>query len=414
MNNSINNKLDESKNNQKIKKRRASVQLLRHKQYLSIEEDNEPHIEEANESNSNISSRYKEKDDKYKNNIKNNNNIFQSISINNNQKSLKRNNSTVSHVSNNSSNNNYNFYLQNNFNNLKNSLPIIKKYNKIYYINNNNKKSRYNIKRNNSQPFIKGNVNFKKMLSRAYLDRITSNVENIYSTITPNYLAIEPKCIMKVTYKNKIYNVKKPTFKGLSADYTFDMDKIFFKYNNHIPPKTFEFHKMAGRGKSQGSKLPSFMIGQYDRNSFITFNEKNLKMNSYENGQLKESISSFNDKKSFNYKLNEEKSKNNYDKEVQIEFENIVKKIMEKGITNNNESRRLNENNGNNTNSTNNNNSGLKIINSIPFRIKTMYKNFMSEYNRKNNQGEKVDGITFKSFKNINKKQKICKEYNDF
>ena len=137
-------------------------------------------------------------------------------------------------------------------------------------------------------------------------------------------------------------------------------------------------------------------------------------MNSYENGQLKENISSFNDKKSFNYKLNEEKSKSNYDKEVQIQFENMVKTIIEKGIANNNESRGLNDNNGNNTNSTNNKYSEQKRINSIPFRIKTMYKNFMSEYNRKNNQGDKVDGITFKSYKNFYKKQKICKEYNDF
>ena len=409
LNNSISNK-DEPKNNQKnIKKRRGSVQLLPTKVYLSIDEDNynnnEQHIEETNESNSNVSQRYSEKN-KYKNNIKNNT-LFQSVSQNNNlQKPSKRSNSTLSHVSNYSNN----FYVQNNF---KNTLPIIKKYNKIFYINN-NKKPRYNYKRNNSQPFIKGSVNFKKMLSRAYLDRISNNVENIYSTITPNYLAIEPKCIMKVTYKNKKYNVKKPTFKGMSADYTFDMDKIFFKYNNHIPPKTFEFHKMAGRGPCKETKLPSFMIGQYDRNSFVTFNEKNLKMNSYANGQLKESISSFNDKKSFNFKLNDEKSKNNYDKEAQVEFENLVKKIIEKGIVNNNESRTINENNGNNSNNTNNNNCENRIINSIPFRIQTMYRNFMSEYKRDNNQGIKVDGITFKSYKNFTKRQKICKEYNDF
>ena len=79
MNNSINIKLDEPKNNIKIKKRRASVQLLPHKVYLSIEEDNEQHIEEENESNSNISSNYRGKEDKYKNNIKNNDNIYQSI-----------------------------------------------------------------------------------------------------------------------------------------------------------------------------------------------------------------------------------------------------------------------------------------------------------------------------------------------
>ena len=95
LNNSISNK-DEPKNNQKnIKKRRASVQLLPTKVYLSIDEDNynnnEQHIEETNESNSNVSQRYSEKN-KYKNNIKNNT-LFQSVSQNNNlQKPSKRRN----------------------------------------------------------------------------------------------------------------------------------------------------------------------------------------------------------------------------------------------------------------------------------------------------------------------------------
>ena len=413
-NNSVNEsnsyRLEESpKTSQKSKKRRASVQLLPNKVYLSIDEDNSFNNDEQIQKNLNMQYKYNEKMLKLKENNKLNNN-FLKLPINNiPQKSSKRSNSTITHVSNYSNNNN-NYYMQNNENIFKSSLPTFKRYNKIFYLNN-NKKPHYKFKRNNSyQPyFIKGSVNFKKMLSRAYLDRISNHVENIYSTITPNYLAIEPKCIMKVTYKNRKYNLQRPPFKGLSADYTFDMDKIFFKYNNHIPPKSFEFQKMAGRGQVSDTKLPSFMIGQYDRKSCITFNEKNLKMNSYANGQLKESISSFNDKKSFNYKLNDEISKNKLDKEAQFEFENKVKKIFEQGIINNNESKSINDNDVN-TNNTN------KIINSIPFRIKTMYKNFMSEFKRndKNSQAEQVDGITFKSFKKLNRMPKYCKEYNDF
>ena len=56
---------------------------------------------------------------------------------------------------------------------------------------------------------------------------------------------------------------------------------------------------------------------------------------------------------------------------------------------NNNKNQSIGENEGGNTNNTNNDN---KIINSIPFRIKTMYKNF------------KIN----------NNKKKYCKEYNDF
>ena len=147
------------------------------------------------------------------------------------------------------------------------------------------------------------------------------------------------------------------------------------------------------------------MLGQFDRKSCVTFNEKNLKMNSYANGQLKESISSFNDRKSFNYRLNDEKFNNKCDEEAKAKFENLVKKIMEEGIINNNESEIIKDNNTNVEN---------KIINSIPFRVKTMYRNFMSEFKRKNNQGNKIDGITFKSYNNLNRKEKICKEYNDF
>ena len=44
-----------------------------------------------------------------------------------------------------------------------------------------------------------------------------------------------------------------------------------------------------------------------------------------------------------------------------------------------------------------------KFINSIPFRVNSLFKNFMAEYNRKNSSPEKIDGITFKNFKFANK-----------
>ena len=243
------------------------------------------------------------------------------------------------------------------------------------------------------------------MLSRAYLNKLKAHDENIYSTITPNYLAVEPKCIMKVKYKNRKYNLQRPPFKGLSADYTFDMDKLFFKYNNHIPPKTFMFHKLTGRDYNSEKKLPSFMIGQFNRNSVNTLNEKNLIMNCYSNGHLKQSKSSFNDKKSFNYVLNYQRNKSF--NESQIEFENVVKKIMEKGIVNNDDEKYYN-NDGNKKEN--------EIVNSIPFRIKTMLRNFMAEYKRDLNQrNNRIDGITFKSFKIFNnKRNKFSKEYNNF
>jgi hypothetical protein len=243
------------------------------------------------------------------------------------------------------------------------------------------------------------------MLSRAYLNKIKAHVDNIYSIITPNYLAVEPKCIMKVTYKNRKYNLQRPPFKGLSADYTFDMDKLFFKYNNHTPPKTFVFHKLTGRDYNSEKKLPSFMIGQFNRNSVNILNEKNLIMNCYSNGQLKQSKSSFNDKKSFNYVLNYQNNKGF--NENQNEFENLVKTIMEKGIVNNDDKKYYN-NDGNKKEN--------EIVNSIPFRIKTMFKNFISEYKRDANpRNNIIDGITFKSFNIFNNdRNKFSKGYNNF
>ena len=253
--------------------------------------------------------------------------------------------------------------------------------------------------------YIKGSISFKKMLSRAYINKLKTHVGDIYSTITPNYLAVEPKCIMKVAYKKRKYNFQRPPFKGLSGDYTFDMDKIFFKYNNHIPPKTFAFHKLTGRDYNSEKKLPSFMIGQFNRNSVNTLNEKNLIMNCYSNGQLKQSKSSFNDKKSFNYVLNYQNNKSF--NENQNEFENLVKKIMEKGIVNNDDKKYYN-NDGNKKEN--------EIVNSIPFRIKSMYKNFMSEYKRDiNPRNSIIDGITFKRFNIFNNdRNKFSKGYNNF
>ena len=97
---------------------------------------------------------------------------------------------------------------------------------------------------------------------------------------------------------------------------------------------------MAGRGQNLENKLPLFMMNQVDRNSFNYFNEKNLKMNYYSNGQLKQLISCLNEKKSFNFKLKEEKEEETEEKK---NFEHFAKQIFEKGIINNNEFKSFDE-----------------------------------------------------------------------
>ena len=79
-----------------------------------------------------------------------------------------------------------------------------------------------------------------------------------------------------------------------------------------------------------------------------------------------------------------------------LEFEYLVKRIVEQGIINNdsNDSKKNVESKEERKNNREN-----KHINSIPFRIRTMYKNIMAEIKREESHGEKVDGVTFKNFK---------------
>ena len=61
---------------------------------------------------------------------------------------------------------------------------------------------------------------------------------------------------------------------------------------------------MTGRSTSIDGYLPSFMVNLGNRNSCISFNDKSLKLNHFSEGKLKEQRSSFNQHKSFNWKLN--------------------------------------------------------------------------------------------------------------
>ena len=344
------------------------------------------------EDNSNVKNQSLEKN----NNIKSTENIFKKLTIPSViQKYTKKNNSTLDILTGNS-----NIFFNNKKSIFKNTFTNLGKYNKILYIRNKKKpnilyKMKYMGDRSKSEfnhtYHIKGGVNFKKMLSREYLNRLVAEkVDGIYSVITPSYDLVQPKCIMKVSYSNKSQNVQNSSFKGLGPEATFNMDKLYNKYNNHNPPKTFSFKKMSGRGKYLETKLPLFMLNIIDRNSFNFFNEKNLKMNYYSNGELKQLISCLNEKKSFNFKLKEKPEEKNEEKK---HFEILAKKIFEKGIENNNNSKSFDDDDLVEN----------KVIKSIPFRVNSLFKNFMAEYNRKDSSSEKIDGITFKNFKIANK-----------
>ena len=200
---------------------------------------------------------------------------------------------------------------------------------KRIYKNNNNK----NNSLNNINQIPKSNstktVNFEKMLSREYLNKQGKEKEPLHPQVNPKYDLVQPKCIMKVVYSNKTYYPKKvKVFQGLGEDVTFDADKLFYKYNNHFPVKSFYLDKMTGRANNDDN-FPSYMVNLGNRNSCIDFTDKSYKMNNYSEGHLKNQISSFNQHKSFNWKLNMNMLNLNEIKKIREE-NNEINKIYKK------------------------------------------------------------------------------------
>ena len=272
--------------------------------------------------------------------------------------------------------------------------------NKINFNNNKSNmcgsKSCLNLNANKLKKECKG-INFKKMLSREYLNKINKHKDNFQSILSPNYSAIQPNNIMNILYvkKNKV-NKQKP-FIGYREDFTYDINKIYNKYNNHSSPRTFNIKKMTGRDRDDTySPLPTFMLRMYDRNSVDSLNENSFKMNNYINGSFKDVHSSFNDKKSFNIKLQiEELKKNN------IFEERNIRKLINKKIKmefNKDKNIKMNKDNYNDRteekyfNKTNRNKSWKKLLGEF---YKINYDNLEQSFS-----GDKIDRITLKSYKN--------------
>ena len=167
-------------------------------------------------------------------------------------------------------------------------------------------------------------INFKKMLSREYLNKINRSREPIHPMITPNYSSIEPKTIMKVIYSKSAKEDNKKHIIAYNNDFTYDINNIFNKYNNHHYPKKFNLSKMCGRLENEKNELPIFMLRSFDRNSIDNVNEASLKMNNYSNSSFQDVYSSFNERKTFNARLKLEELKNEnkmmeYDKKYNLE-----------------------------------------------------------------------------------------------
>ena len=244
-------------------------------------------------------------------------------------------------------------------------------------------------------------VNFQKMLPRYHFNKTTEQDKSIYSNLSPNYDAIKPKCIMKVIYRQKHYFKKNKTkeFKSDFNEIVFDINKSYNNYNNHFPTKNIYLGKMTGRKNDKA--LPSYMIDQYNRNAFNTFSDKSLKMNNFANGELLEQKSSFNQKRTFNYKLNEQYTGNDPNG-LDNDLNNLFRKITKYPINNKYYSYAESKAFFGSNSDAINKNRYHNFIN------QTLSRSKMPEYYQVNldkfgrypfSSGEKIDGFTLKTIK---------------
>ena len=244
-------------------------------------------------------------------------------------------------------------------------------------------------------------INFKKMLSREYLNKIKSSKEPIHPMVTPNYSSVEPKTIMKVLYSKTSKKDNNNKMIAYNNDFTYDINEIYNKYNNHHYPKKFNLSKMCGRFEDEKNTLPVFMLRSFDRNSIDNLNESSLKMNNYANSTFQDFKSSFKVKQTFNarIKLNELKNENQV---MQYNKKFNLKKMLNKKIRYLDEKKEKSD------------------ISIIPRN--TWWKNRLGEFYKKDYDelsqnfsssflGTKVDGITYKIYENKSKYKDLLTKY---
>ena len=174
-------------------------------------------------------------------------------------------------------------------------------------------------------------IYFNNMLSRHKKNtRKTHQIENICYPCTPNYSSIYPKIAMKVFY-NKNNNRKdfSPKLKGMKDELTFNIDKVYNKYNNHKEPKSFSLDKMLGRYKKD-EKNNLTNIKDNEDNKEIETERRNQsiknKINIIKSYFINQKINSRNKKSK-----NENDINNIYYNNI---LENVYKKLIEKYLLN--------------------------------------------------------------------------------
>ena len=219
--------------------------------------------------------------------------------------------------------------------------------------------------------------------------------------VTPNYSSVEPKTIMKVLYSKTSKKDNNNKMIAYNNDFTYDINEIYNKYNNHHYPKKFNLSKMCGRFENEKNTLPVFMLRSFDRNSIDNLNESSLKMNNYANSTFQDFKSSFKVKQTFNarIKLNELKNENQV---MQYNKKYNLKKMLNKKLRYLDEKKEKSD------------------ISIIPRN--TWWKNRLGEFYKKDYDelsqnfsssflGTKVDGITYKIYENKSKYKDLLTKY---
>ena len=146
---------------------------------------------------------------------------------------------------------------------------------------------------------------FKKTLSREDVDKIKSIQKINLPLYNPNSNPIMSRTVMMVSYDTgKIPKKIQSTFKGVDHSLTYNLDKLFNKYNKHKPVSVPLFKNMVSRPMDNNDPLPSFMKNMFTRAGATATTDKTLKMNNFAEGTFMEPYSSFYGKKSFNKMIN--------------------------------------------------------------------------------------------------------------
>ena len=138
---------------------------------------------------------------------------------------------------------------------------------------NNNKKLEQNLKQSFSEKIIV--PDFKKYLSRKYVDKIMKQKgiakNNFLLSLSINYDLIKEKNVNNIKFNNKKNKKSFNEFKGIESTYFTDCYKYIDKLNNHSETKVPKIKLMSPRYSNSNKKINYEKANDYLRPAFSSF-----------------------------------------------------------------------------------------------------------------------------------------------